>query len=115
MEDKPIVIDASDGIATLTLNRPAKLNALDYAMIDTLMSLLDRIEDNASIGAIILTGNGRAFSAGADIAEFSRSVARGVEPALKEFLRRGQAMTARIEAYGKPIIAAVNGLAFGGG
>jgi enoyl-CoA hydratase len=115
MEDKLMILNVNDGIATLTLNRPAKLNALDYAMIDTLMSFLDRIEDDASIGAIILTGNGRAFSAGADIVEFSRSVARGVEPALKEFLRRGQAMTARIEAYGKPIIAAVNGLAFGGG
>jgi enoyl-CoA hydratase len=65
---------------------------------------------------VILTGAGeRAFSAGADIHEFSRSVAQGSDTAVRDFVRRGQAMTARMEAFGKPIIAAVNGLAFGGG
>jgi enoyl-CoA hydratase len=115
MAEAAVLHEQADGVALLTLNRPDKLNALDYATIDRLMALLDMIEEDAGVRAVILTGTGRAFSAGADIAEFSRSVAAGVEPALKHFLRRGPAITARLETYGKPVIAAVNGLAFGGG
>lgn len=112
----PVLCDVADGIATLTLNRPEKLNAIDYAMADALLAALDAIEADAGVRAIILTGAGdRAFSAGGDIHEFSQSVRRGPEAAVREFVRRGQAMTARMEAFGKPIIAAVNGLAFGGG
>jgi enoyl-CoA hydratase/carnithine racemase len=103
-------------IAVLTLNRPAKLNALNYALIDCLMRHLDEIELDPAIGAVILTGAGdRAFSAGGDIAEFSACVRQGAGIAVRNFVRRGQALTARIEAFSKPIIAAVNGLAFGGG
>lgn len=103
-------------VALLTLNRPNKLNALSYALIDRLMEILDRIEDDPAVRAIVLTGAGdRAFSAGADIAEFSESVKSGPDAAVKDFVRRGQGMTARLEAFPKPIIAAVNGIAFGGG
>ncbi|GAA0587690.1 crotonase/enoyl-CoA hydratase family protein [Caenispirillum bisanense] len=105
-----------DGIAVLTLNRPHKLNAISYALADAVLAALDRLETDAGIGAVILTGAGdRAFSAGGDIPEFSASVAAGAEAALRDFVRRGQAMTARIESFGKPVIVAVNGLAYGGG
>lgn len=111
-----VLLEVSDGIALVTLNRPEKLNALDYDLIDRLMATLDRIETDTSARAVILTGAGeRAFSAGADIHEFSRSVRRGPNAAVRDFVRRGQAMTARLEAFRKPVIAAVNGLAFGGG
>ena len=111
-----VLVEIAQGIALLTLNRPAKLNALSYAMIDRLMQLLDSFETAAEVRAIILTGAGeRAFSAGADIFEFSESVRAGANAAVRDFVRRGQALTARLEAYGKPVIAAVNGLAFGGG
>jgi enoyl-CoA hydratase len=81
-----------------------------------LVQLLDTIENDRDIRAVILTGAGdRAFSAGADITEFSESVRQGPDAAVKAFVRRGQAMTARIEAFAKPIIVAVNGIAFGGG
>ena len=111
-----VLVEIAEGIALLTLNRPAKLNALSYAMIDRLMQLLDTFETAAEVRAIILTGAGkRAFSAGADIFEFSESVRAGANAAVRDFVRRGQALTARLEAYGKPVIAAVNGLAFGGG
>jgi enoyl-CoA hydratase/carnithine racemase len=100
----------------MTFNRPEKLNALSYVLIDRIMQLLDALEDDASIRAVVLTGAGkRAFSAGADISEFSESVKQGPDAAVKAFVRRGQAMTARMEAFPKPIIAAVNGIAFGGG
>ena len=111
-----VLLDIKDGIALITLNRPDKLNALNYDLIDRLMAALDGIEIDAGIGAVILTGAGeRAFSAGADIEEFSCSVRRGTNTAIRDFVRRGQAMTARLEAFRKPVIAAVNGLAFGGG
>ena len=112
----PVLCDVSSGIATLTLNRPEKLNAINYAMIDSLLGLLDALEADASVRALIVTGAGdRAFSAGGDITEFSESVRRGPEAAVREFVRRGQAMTARLEAFPKPVVAAVNGLAYGGG
>jgi enoyl-CoA hydratase len=111
-----VLLDIDDNIALLTLNRPERLNALNYALIDELTALLDRIETDAAVHAVILTGAGdRAFSAGADIHEFSQSVRHGSAAAVRDFVRRGQAMTARLEAFGKPVIAAVNGLAFGGG
>ena len=111
-----ILSETGGAIALLTLNRPRKLDALSYGLIDQLMALLDRIEDNRQIRVIVLTGAGdRAFSAGADIAEFSESVKKGPDAAVKAFVQRGQAMTARMEAFPKPIIAAVNGIAFGGG
>jgi enoyl-CoA hydratase/carnithine racemase len=112
----PVLCEISEGIATLTLNRPEKLNAVNYAMADTLLAVLDTLEADENVGAVIVTGAGeRAFSAGGDIREFSQSVRRGPAVAVREFVRRGQAMTAGMEAFPKPIIAAVNGLAFGGG
>jgi len=111
-----VTMRVDQGIALLTLNRPDQLNALNYALIDRLMALLDEIELINNIRAVILTGAGeRAFSAGADIREFRESVKLGPTEALRRFVRRGQAMTARLEAFPKPVIAAINGLAYGGG
>ncbi|MCK9908687.1 crotonase/enoyl-CoA hydratase family protein [Microbacteriaceae bacterium K1510] len=105
-----------DRIALLTLNRPDKLNALNYELIDRLSTHLDAIEADDSVRVVILTSAGeRAFSAGADIAEFAPSVRKGAPAALREFVQRGQRLTARIETFPKPIIVAVNGLAYGGG
>ncbi|ESZ61392.1 crotonase/enoyl-CoA hydratase family protein [Mesorhizobium sp. C120A] len=111
-----VLTEARNGIAILTLNRPEKLNALSYALIDRLLVLLDAAETDDAIRVVILTGAGeRAFSAGGDIHEFSGSVAIGVDVALRDFVMRGQRLTARLEAFRKPVIAAVNGIAFGGG
>jgi enoyl-CoA hydratase len=108
--------ERSGRTVVLTLNRPDKLNALDYALIDALAAALDDLERDDAVHAIVLTGAGdRAFSAGADIAGFAGSIEEGRETALREFVRRGQRLTRRIEAYPKPIVAAINGIAFGGG
>lgn len=112
---EPVLKTTDGAIATLTLNRPEKLNALDYETVDTLLAFLDGIEGDDAVRGVILTGAGRAFSAGGDIPEFSRSVAQGPEAALRDFVARGQRLTARIEAFRKPIVVAVNGLAYGGG
>ena len=111
-----VLMQNTHGITLLTLNRTEKLNALDYALIDRLQQRLDVVEKDDDIRAVILTGAGdRAFSAGADIYEFSASVRHGVDHAVREFVRRGQALTSRLEAFPKPVIVAVNGLAYGGG
>lgn len=113
----PVVLrEDRDGITLLTINRPEKLNALNYSVIDLLQEELDSVEIDRGIRAVILTGAGtRAFSAGADITEFRTSILAGVETALHDFVRRGQRLTSTIEAFPKPVVVAVNGMAFGGG
>jgi len=109
-------IETDDEIATITIDRPQKLNALNYSTIDELMRTLDRVEAEPAVRAVVLTGAGdRAFSAGADISDLANSIAGGAEQALREIVRRGQGLTRRIETFHKPIIVAVNGLAYGGG
>jgi enoyl-CoA hydratase len=109
-------LEHREPVALITLNRPEKLNALDYALIDRLMEILDTVERDDALRAVVIIGAGdRAFSAGADIACFAPSIREGQAVALRELVRRGQRMTRRIESFPKPIIVAVNGLAYGGG
>jgi enoyl-CoA hydratase len=115
MESSPLSRIDRNSVAILTFERPAKLNALNYELVDAIVEALDQIETEDAVRAAVLTGTGRAFSAGADIHQFSQDVARGPETAYRQFVRRGQAMTRRIENFSKPVIAAVNGLAYGGG
>ncbi|MQS15601.1 crotonase/enoyl-CoA hydratase family protein [Streptomyces kaniharaensis] len=109
-------VEREKHLVTLTIDREQKLNALDYPTIDALLAELDRIEADDTVRAVILTGAGaRAFSAGADIPSLAASIAGGPERALREFVRRGHALTRRIEEFPKPVVVAVNGLAYGGG
>ncbi|WP_433211721.1 crotonase/enoyl-CoA hydratase family protein [Microtetraspora malaysiensis] len=111
-----VLASREGGVTTITIDRPEKLNALNYATIDALMSVLDQVEADEETRAVILTGSGRrAFSAGADIGDLAASIAGGVDQALRDVVHRGQGLTRRIETFPKPIIVAVNGLAFGGG
>src|SRR4030081_2368655 len=116
MSSDVVLAETRGLVALVTLNRPPKLNALDYALIDRLMAILDTVETDDDIRAVVLTGAGeRAFSSGADIACFAPSVRRGPAAALRDFVRRGQRLTGRIESFPKRIIVAVDGLAPGGG
>src|SRR5262249_60657130 len=84
-------------VTLLTLNRPHKLNALDYELIDQLMVTLDKLEDDDTARAIVLTGvGGRAVSAGADIACFAARVRRGQAAALRELRGRRQRLSAPV-------------------
>lgn len=107
-----LLVSLSDGILAATINRPDKLNALNREVIADLDNLLDDVENNSAIKAVILTGAGtKAFVAGADISEFSGlSGAEG-----KALAKRGVDVFFRIENSSKPILAAVNGFALGGG
>ena len=85
-----VLCEIRGAVAVLTLNRPEKLNALNYALVDRLNERLDTIEPDPAIRAVILTGAGnRAFSAGADITEFSETLREGPDAAVRAFVRRG--------------------------
>ena len=106
-----LTLDVADRIATITVNRPDKLNALNDATMVELGKAIEDVRANDSAAGIILTGAGRAFVAGADIAEL-----RAKSPADAYALaRRGQNVFRRFETSPKPVIAAVNGFALGGG
>ena len=99
-------------IALVTINRPDKLNALNSHTLDELEDILDQIKINNDIAALVITGSGeKAFVAGADIGELSKSN----NETGKEFALKGQRVFNKIENLGKPVIAAVNGFALGGG
>lgn len=107
-----ILTSLENNIFTITINRPDKLNALNKAVLDDLNSVLDEIENNPEIKSVIITGAGpKAFVAGADISEFGEM--NKSESML--WAKRGQDIFARIENCPKPIVAAVNGFALGGG
>ncbi len=115
-DSSPILLREHRGAAViLTLNRPDKLNALSNELMARLTDELDDIELDASVRAVVITGAGRAFSAGADIAAFQRHMKAGPAQAVRHFMRPGQQLTRRMESFPKPIIAAINGIAFGGG
>jgi enoyl-CoA hydratase len=107
-----LLIDVQDRIATVTLNRPDKLNALNEQTIRELGQAMDEVTAREDVGGVILTGSGeKAFVAGADIGELAKmGTIEGVEVS-----RLGQQVFRRIELSRKPVIAAVNGFALGGG
>ncbi|MBW2558229.1 MAG: 3-hydroxyacyl-CoA dehydrogenase/enoyl-CoA hydratase family protein [Deltaproteobacteria bacterium] len=98
-------------IAKLTLDRPQRANALNVAFIDEIDEVLDIVEKDADIRCLIITGTGRNFCAGADMAGF----ASGIPGDMITFSNRGHEVFTRFETLSKPIIAAINGPAMGGG
>src|SRR5262245_28136489 len=107
-----LLLERDDDIIVLTFNRPKVLNALNSQTLDELETALTQIKSDAAIRAVVLTGAGeKAFVAGADINELA--VLTPVEG--KEHARRGQLLFDAIEQLGKPVVAAINGFALGGG
>lgn len=100
-----------DGILILTLNRPDKLNALNAGVLHALSDNLDDAKEDDEVKAILITGQGKAFCAGADINRLAECNAQTGY----DFARFGQAVFRQLETLGKPSLAAVNGYAFGGG
>lgn len=112
MAEATVLYEATDGVALITLNRPQVLNALNAQLLGELGQAMARAKADSEVRVVILTGAGeKAFAAGADIGELAKLGPLGAV----EVARRGQALTRDMERLGKPVIAAVNGFALGGG
>lgn len=107
-----IKVEREDRTAWIILNRPHRLNALNDVMMEELLDALTMIENDPGVRCVVITGEGdRAFSAGADITAFPKATPVMAE----EFSRKGQKVFSTIEELSKPVIAAINGYALGGG
>ena len=111
IKKKTIIIRKEKPIAWIILNRPKRLNALSPELLKELGEALDELEDDNDVRVVILKGEGRAFSAGADVTAFA-----GVTPIdVAKFSRKFQELTLKIQFYTKPVIAALHGYVLGGG
>ena len=107
-----VALEVRGAVAILTLDNPGKLNALSIEMLDGIDTHLDTVEGDEAVRAVVITGAGeKAFAAGADIGHMREAT---VDEA-RAYAERGHEVFARIEAFPKPVIAAVNGFALGGG
>ena len=112
MSFSTLLVNNDNAVRTIAINRPDKLNALNQQVISELHVAFGQAAHDDAVRVIVLTGSGdKAFVAGADIGEMT-----GMTPVqLRDFSRQGQALMTRIERLGKPVIAAINGFALGGG
>lgn len=109
---KNLLLENRDGVMFITVNRPSKMNALNIETVKELHAAMQEVYDDTTVRGVVLTGSGeKAFVAGADIAE----IAELNEVNGRRFAERGQDVFAMIEESPKPVIAAVNGFALGGG
>ncbi len=117
MTEYPVLVDVADGVMTVTLNRPERLNAMSHGLIAAMNEALDRARDDAGVRSVLITGTGRGFCAGADLsgggpgdvdADGRPDVGTAMDRLFNPMMRR-------IRDLPKPVIAAVNGVAAGGG
>jgi enoyl-CoA hydratase len=107
-----VLYEVEDGVATITINRPEKYNALNKTVVDMMRSFFQKAEEDPEVRVAILTGFGeKAFASGADISAFPELDSKSVRP----YVENGQAVCSYIESMSIPVIAAVNGYALGGG
>lgn len=103
--------EIKDGIAYVTIDRPKSLNAISIEVLNELKTVFEKINNNSEVQVVILTGEGRAFVAGADISQMASLT--GIEG--QKMVRDGAKIIDYIETIDKPVIAAINGFALGGG
>jgi 2-(1,2-epoxy-1,2-dihydrophenyl)acetyl-CoA isomerase len=116
MEGKDLILEKDGQIATLTLNRPDKMNALSVAMRELLPAALQEVQEDDNVRALIMTGAGRGFCSGADVAvQAARAAGQQPDTSRKTVLQLVGSIILGFENVNKPIIAAVNGIAAGVG
>jgi len=115
MTTDPILLDKSDHIATITLNQPETLNALTYDMVLRLREIVDEVAGDPDVRAVLLTGAGRGFCSGANLAGGTGQAIAGGGMGVRAAVEAMNQVLARIAEMEKPWLAAVNGPAVGGG
>lgn len=110
-----VLLEVDEQVATITLNRPQKLNAFTDEMLFALIERIDQCEQDPEVRAVILTGNGRGFCAGGDVSAMGAEADNRPLTTKNHVSEAIQAFPKRMASFNKPIIAAVNGVAAGGG
>ena len=110
-----VLLEINEHVATISLNRPDKLNAFTDEMLFALVSAIDRCDENPNVRAVILTGTGRGFCAGGDVTAMGAEADNRPLTTKTHVNQAIQAFPKRMASFNKPIIAAVNGVAAGGG
>ncbi|WP_422771947.1 enoyl-CoA hydratase-related protein [Plantactinospora sp. WMMC1484] len=112
---QPLLVDRSDSVVTLTLNRPAAMNALDVPLKEALRDTLAQLEHDRSCRAVVLAGAGAAFCAGQDLREHAQTLAAGGTDPLGTVRTHYNPIASRLASLPKPVVAAVRGMAAGAG
>jgi len=112
LEERPVIVEVKNGVQKITINRPQKLNSITTEMLTSIADAVEKADADKAIRCTVITGAGdRAFSAGADIDEFSKLT----PPQALDYTRAGKKAMKRIKSARKPVVAAINGFALGGG
>jgi enoyl-CoA hydratase/carnithine racemase len=114
MEYSNIILDRHDQYASVTLNRPDKLNAINYEVLSELGQAMDEINEMAGVRVVVIKGAGRAFSSGTDLQALGSGTIDRTRPGYRYHLGRHQEVYSRIERLEKPVIAQIHGYALGG-
>jgi 2-(1,2-epoxy-1,2-dihydrophenyl)acetyl-CoA isomerase len=114
MNGKDLTYAVKDHVATITMNRPERYNALTIRMIENLLEMVSACEEDREVRVLVLTGAGRAFCAGGDVKEFAERLGT-ISQHLRRLLASFHEAVSRMNRMSKPVIAAVNGVAAGAG
>jgi 2-(1,2-epoxy-1,2-dihydrophenyl)acetyl-CoA isomerase len=115
MADETVLLQRQDSVATITLNRPECLNALDQCLQASLAEKLEALSRDTSVRAVVITGAGRGFCSGGDIRQLAEMKKSHQSVAFRDFLEAGHRVVRRIRGLPVPVVASVNGPAMGGG
>src|SRR5262245_64872542 len=114
-EAQPVLLDITNGVATITINRPEVKNSLNIEALSALFTALGTCEDRSDVGAVVLTSKGDAFCAGVNLKGYNLEDREELRAGFREVAMWWHQMLHRIVRLPKPVLAAVNGIAVGGG
>jgi len=112
---EPLIVERADGVAVWRLNRPEALNALNEPLLKALLAAIDDARGDPAVRCVVVTGAGRAFSAGGDLKAILTLLESGSRDDLREYLLHYQRLSSAMRHLGKPLLAAINGHALAGG